>query len=278
MIRIGFFVGHDDYKPHADILVSTLKAVYPSAEIVAVISKGVTKEIEDKRIQKIAVKIPESLKKIPFGDKVYAAAIFEDSIWDEMLWLDVDSIFIKPVIFPKTSSICVNPVDKRNIGCPFDEAPTELWEFLYHYFGISLPKNGVRTTVTKEIIFPYFNIGMFYTSDPKHVMRSTVEALMDLLKSEKFIEILVQSEMNRIFLHQAVFTCAVLKSYGDEISSLPYGLNYPIHLEIENAEPIPSENWLSIRYDNYFDENPCPEALKRKVGEIGPDLKSVWYY
>lgn len=278
MIQIGFFVGHKKYEAHAEVLCKSLLAVYPEAEITAVMPLDSNIMLGYESVRNIKTIVPEDLKRLPFGDKVHAASAFEEHIQGESLWVDVDSIFIKKANFSKKNSISVNPVDKRNIGCVFPEPPSDLWHFLYDYFDLETPGFGVQTTVSREMIYPYYNIGMVYRSDQRKLMKKTRDALMDVTKSGFIKGLMEKSQLYSIFLHQAVFTCILMKLYGSEVDPLPYGLNYPLHLESENAEPIPSNDWLSIRYDHYFDTHPCPEMLLHQVGEKASKLKSVWYY
>jgi hypothetical protein len=79
-------------------------------------------------------------------------------------------------------------------------------------------------------------------------------------------------------LHQIIFSCCLVKLYGDDIKPLPYGVNYPLHLHDSNPNPLALEDIKSIRYDNYFDKNDIIPEWQHIFDPIKEGLKSVWYY
>ena len=69
-----------------------------------------------------------------------------------------------------------------------------------------------------------------------------------------------------------------MKLYGEAVQPLPYGVNYPFHLYREDPSPVPPEDLISIRYDDYFDRNSPPPIWAREFAGIQDGLKSCWYY
>lgn len=173
----------------------------------------------------------------------------------------------------------MNPVDIKNIGALYNEEQPLLWKVLYDYFKMDeehIP--CVTTSISKEQIYPYYNAGMFVVKQPRNLFTDTKQSIIELLEHNDIKNLLKSSQLNRIFIHQAIFSCMVLKKYEDKISPLPYGVNYPLHLHAKNPTKVPFSEIISIRYDDYFDSNPSPEIWNNTFKGKEKDLKSYWYY
>jgi len=281
MESIGFYIGHENSVPKANLLYRSLcenTAFADKCRIVAMVPDGLRAQSVFE-MPTVRFKVPESCRRIPFADKMLAAAEFENRSPGEYLWLDADSFFFRDVRFPQKAKICVNPVDMRNIGVRYSDKLGPLWELLFGYYGLEPACAGsVTTGITRERIYPYYNVGMVRIKESKGVFSETGEVLRRLLALEDIKRLLDSSPLIRIFLHQAVFSCAVLKMYGDGIRALPYGTNYPLHLHDKDPSPIPFEDVVSIRYDDYFDRHRAPAIWDSIFNGMENELKSCWYY
>jgi hypothetical protein len=86
------------------------------------------------------------------------------------------------------------------------------------------------------------------------------------------------SDLHRTYIHQAIFTCAILKLYNKSIKPLPYAVDYPLHLHEKTPTPIPFEDVISIRYEDFFEKNNTPYIWKDAFDAVKKDLKVTWYY
>ncbi|HOP11814.1 MAG TPA: hypothetical protein PK629_10025 [Oscillospiraceae bacterium] len=280
MKRIGTFVGHALCIGKARLLYDSLcqnTDLIGQYQFTVMTPEHLNLTVEVRGIEQINFDLPEEYKPIPFVDKLLAAAEFERCCDDEYLWIDVDSCFFKTPVFPD-AQICVNPVDMKNIGVSYGEPLSPMWRLIYDDFGLDIHGVGsVKTIISKDEIYPYYNAGMIRAKKPDGLFSEVRTAMTALLKTNE-IKNQISSPLNRIFFHQAVFSCAIMKKYGKTVSPLPYGVNYPLHLRSKDTTPIPLEDIVSIRYDDYFDENEPPERWADFFKGREDALKSVWYY
>lgn len=189
--------------------------------------------------------------KFPFYDKICAAARAEELGVD--IWMDIDSLFLQEIEL--TDDCQVAAVDQKGIG---REEKDEFWSILFKYFSID-PDYTIDTTITKEEILPYFNMG--FVVNFKHFNKVLQEMTYFLKKGtfDKFFE----DYKYKVFLHQAIFSCLVEKHYDWDF--LDDNINHPMHLD-DNIK----DKW-TIRYDTYFNEN--KNEIKSEY-----DLSIDWIY
>lgn len=281
MKKIGFFIGHGNYLNHARVLCKSIlenTSLTQEYQIFAMTPEYIDLKVDIPGVVQINVDVPMIYRSIPFIDKMLAAASFESNCADGYIWMDVESYFFKPMEFLNDAGIYVNPVDKRNIGDVYGGGQSTIWQIIYRYFQLSKEQPYVNTSVTKEKIYPYFNVGMVVVNKHKDLFKTVREAILELLDYDELKKQIDESVIHKIFMHQAIFSCAVMKKYGKNIKPLPYGVSYPLHLHEFNPAQIPMEDLISIRYDNYFDSNSIPLIWKHIFNDIKNDLKSNWYY
>ena len=279
MKRIGTFAGHSLCIEQARLLYDSLcqnTDLTGQYQFTVMTPEHLKLTVEALGIEQINFNLPEEYRPIPFVDKLVAAAEFESRCDDELIWLDVDSCFFKTPVFAD-SPICVNPVDMKNIGISVGEPLSPIWKLIYDYFGLGVNSVGsVITGISKDQIYLYYNAGMIRIKKPDGLFFEVRAAMTALLKTDH-VQKQLEMPLNRIFFHQAVFSCAILKKHGRLVSSLPYGVNYPLHLRAKDPAPIPLEDVISIRYDDFFDENKPPEQWANIFKGREDVLKSVWY-
>lgn len=277
LYKIGFFIGCKEQINQGKILVESIKKNL-RVEIYIIIPEALEKNINIEGVNIIKIEIPNDLYMIPFVDKIFAASKFEEICNERYIWVDVDSYLFKPFKIPNENGIHVNPVDKKNIGDEFGKKRSQIWSITYNYLEINENKKFVKTTISNERIFPYYNVGMVVINNKKELFKNTIKSIEKLLSNSIMKELLEKSFLNKIFFHQVVFTCCLIKSYRNEIGKLPKGLNYPLHLHNENPNSVNLNDIISIRYDDYFDNNLPPVEWKDIFNPIKNDLKSCWYY
>jgi hypothetical protein len=247
-------------------------------EIVAVTPKHLNLSVEIPGVTQITVEIAPEYRAIPYLDRMFAAAAFEDVCEDEYIWMDVDSYFFKHLEFRNSTEIYANPVDKRNIGDIYGEDRSPLWLALFKYFDIADIYPFITTRVTKERIYPYYNNGMVLINKNRALFRTVKDAICVLMTYDNIKRLLQISEQNLIYFHQAVFTCAILKLYHKSIKPLPYAVNYSLDLHEHTPTPVPFEDIISIRYGDYFEQHNPPHIWRYIFEHVKKDLKVTWYY
>jgi len=292
MRGIGFYVGHVNYFAHANALIYSISMntnLLEKYEIFMAVGSHVStdffkfdKSVDLKLAHLVIVDIPVKLRNIPFLDKLIAAQAVEKKSDEGLIWLDVESYFCNfnySFQNAKVGKVYVNPVDKKNIGITYGSDLSFIWKEITSELDVDLISfDEVYTRVTNEKIYPYFNLGMVWLEVCKGVFSMTVDALLILLEKDSVIDYIEKSPIDMLFIHQAVFTVAMLKLYGDSILSLPQRMNYPLHLIKEDVNPLELSQVQSIRYDNYFDDNTLPSDLMRWFNGQEKKLKSYWYY
>ena len=291
----GFYVGHDNYWPHAELLISSIEKHFLEYEIRILVNNALDQNIIKKEQSKLrdqyrnvtieCIHIPEAFKKVPFADKITAASIYESYCEDSYIWLDVDSYFFKSFDCHGDKGIQLNPVDQKNIGIVYGTPFSELWQSIFSYFDLEEKMNllkvseAVKTTVSKELIYPYYNIGFVVVNKNKKLFQRTLEALEILLESPEIKAELLKSPVNKIFMHQAVFSAAVLKYYcTEEIVELPIGVNYPMHFHYVHPNPMALDEIIHMRYDTFFEDQNVPDSWESLFSKEKKNLKMIWYY
>ncbi len=265
------------YRMHK-CLADSIQRCLPQAELTVVLQH--TCPVDLKGIRELRFVLPKDFRAIPFIDKMFAAAAFEEKATCPLLWLDIDSFFLKKPEFTSKAALRLNPVDQRNIGDLYGEERSLLWQILMKYFALDPTEQfPVRTGISAEWIYPYFNVGMVYQQRTSQIFGLTRTALCRLLPRLDLQALLNEKYSNTLFLHQAVFTAAVLKTFRqDQIQSLPNGTNYPLHLHAAQTKPICLEDLCSIRYDTFFAKNEVPPSWQPLLGKRREDLHMRWYY
>jgi hypothetical protein len=281
-MKFCFSITHTSQFPNAKLLVHSIKASETDYDIYIYIKSNLPLLLFDQDVHIEYFALDHPYVYFPFLDKIYAAAHCESKMVTSFLWIDVDSYFHKATSNLYKETIRINPVDKKNIGI-LKEAPTpDLWVDLLkivHMDEAIYRLHTVETTISKETIYPYFNLGMVYLSPSYAIFHDTKQLLIDALSNQVFLEKLRNKPTYQIFLHQAIFSLVLLKKISfEKIHPLPKGLNFPLHL-LEELEKKPNLKKLrSFRYDTFFENHDWPTELQQKVFLNPKELKLTWYY
>lgn len=281
MKKLGFFIGHINYLPHATLLYKSMvenTKLCEECEIYAVTPEHLDIPIHIPGVNQLKIAVEPGFRVIPFIDKMLAAAAFEKICDDEYIWMDVDSYFFKNLEYRVSTEIYANPVDIRNIGDVFGEERSDLWRILFRYFNLADIYPFLTTRVSKELIYPYYNVSMVLVNSNKELFQTVKEAIFDLFTYESIKKMINSSELNCTFIHQAIFTCAILKLYNKSIKPLPYGVNYSLSYHEKTPTPIPYADVISIKYDKSIEKNNIPSIWKEVFETVKKDLKITWYY
>ena len=213
----------------------------------------------------------ESLPQYYFGRKVLACDQAEEIAAGKvrsLVWLDPSCLVIQPpALFDLQPGLdaAFRPVHIRNVGSLAAEPLDGFWEPVYRAIGMKEAPFTIQSFVDGQIVRPYFNTGLFAIDPAKGLLRLWLEGFKTLVADQKFQTGPCQSELHRIFLHQAVLSTLVAKLLPVErIRILPPEYSYPLHLQREIPDERRSKTLNSLVVAVYEDETPHPDNL----GEI----------
>jgi len=273
-MNIGYYAGDKHFLKHAIVLNHSIKeTISQSSQTILVKDKDYDyfKSHLPNDINIITLKLESSL---PFIDKVYAAALYESTIKDSFLWLDIDSYFLKPFSI-SNEYVMVNPVDMKNIGVNYGEATDDLWSEICSDLGLDLNRfNSVLTGISQEEIYPYYNIGFVSTHANYRLFNQTKDYIQGFIKDKMHF---LDNPIKQIFIHHAIFTCIILSQVSqDKIKTLPEGVNYPLHLH-EKAKDFDLSKLISFRYDMIFNDE-VSLNLPKYLLDHKDQLTMKWIY
>lgn len=256
MLYFGFYVAREAELEAAYRLNTSIKQQYTGDEIKVMAftpHESVKAQLLENGIETHGMTVQERYFKIPFVNKIFAAAVFE-TICEKMgngtwIWMDVDSYVVKPLPKMTNAPLVINSVDKKNIGVSYTQPLTKLWKWVYREFDLDALQKPVKTQITKERIHPYFNVGMVVINESRGIFNATRQAIEKFVSDHEMLRLIMENDLYAIFMHQAVFTGAVLKAYSGELESLPKGVNYPWHLNHEDLDHLSKAQLISFRYD-----------------------------
>lgn len=282
---IGMMIGHSSYVPHGELLIKSIRkngGVYRECPIFVLTPEHANIVWCFEEGNQLEYEVPEGLRKLPFADKMLAAAAFEKNTDGPYIWMDVDSIVLqepKEWILDNNDEIGIKAVDKQNIGCPFEDAITPFWNEIYQYFGVSTDVFPLFSTVGQEKMKPYFNAGMIVIKKHNNLFASVVSGMKDLLKKTIIVEKIQTDFLHSIFFHQAVLSVAILARYPEKnICIMNDRVNYPLHFRSQYPRCFDFEELETIRYDTYFEEHEVPIELTSLIEHKKDLLKMRWYY
>ena len=281
-MNIGFFAGHEHFLVHSQVLVDSLRRVYQKSSITIMVPRNLVKiyqrKFETYRVDIIGADITSPY---PFFDKIQGAALYESIVKDQFLWVDVDTYFLSAFQPDPHAQIQIHPVDKKNIGILQSQAFSPLWENVIAYFEPDSIKNTrpLITKISKEVIRPYYNVGCVWIGQGKNVFQRTNQILDQIQNDYTWLHRIQENPLNLIFIHQVVFSCALLEVYGQEnIFDLPSTMNFPLHLHKDYEGKINLDEIISFRYDDYFNQATSKLNLPHHIWQIKDQLRMVWYY
>jgi len=281
-MNLCFCLTHATQEPMAKLLISSFKRVYPEGFVNVYIKKPLSFVKSSQKINIHHFEVPKRVEFFPFYDKILAGSTCEGEQNTSFLWVDIDSVFFDFSPDDFQPPIQINPVDKKNIGLTSQEERSEFWLHILKEVGLkeeSYKKKLVTTTISKEKIYPYFNIGMVYLDSNLRLFTKTLQTMDNLLANPDFRELLDKNSLYRIFLHQAVFSAFVVKEVPDtRLHTLPKGYNIPLHLLEEKQIKSIVKKPFSIRYDTFFHKHTWPSNLEKPIEVDESTLRMQWIY
>jgi hypothetical protein len=190
----------------------------------------------------VAVKaspVPEEARWLFYGGKPFAAAAAEtDCERDKavLVWLDYDTVVLsEPEEFALAPSISLayTPVMHNRSGSLAANPPDRFWSRIYEKLAITEDMLfPMVTPADNQTIRAYFHCGQMVLRPQKGILRRWAQDFETLYRDPELVGMCRQDEDQRIFLHQAALTGAVLHRLDrSEMVSLSDRYNYPIFFE-----------------------------------------------
>jgi len=113
----------------------------------------------------------------------------------------------------------------------------------------------MQTIVDEQQVRAYVNAGILVVRPERGLLRGWQANFERLHRLPEFEVFYRQSELYRIFMHQAVLAGSLLSSLGQEaIQQLPFEVNYPLHLHSRVAkehQPSSLSQLITCRYEEF---------------------------
>lgn len=227
---------------------------------------------EKNNVEYIDLELNKAFPHYPLANKPLACAHREmNTNADVLVFLDSDVFFLNEpneFIDFQNADIILRPVDGKNIGTKYSgDGNATYWNNLYELLNVKSHRN-VRTTVTNEIIWEYYNSGHIATLTKNNLFWNWKENFL------KVMEAGIKPDHGLFFVEQSVLSATVsqmdlvVKHFSNEY-------NFPIHKEqgIKNNKYLGSnfDDLVSLHYHKIFKNrngvNPIEKQLETEKGK-----------
>jgi len=195
-------------------------------------------DIESNATEKvIPYKLEEPFHSYPFAYKVIAISDISNRIKiipDRIIWLDPSSMILKPPELFNIKNdylIGIRPVHIKNVGIEIEEEINDYWKAIYSLLTMDHSKlPSMRTYVDKKVILPYFNCGIYVIDSNNEMLKFWWDTFEKLVEDAFFQNNICKGNIQRIFLHQCIFSALICKYIPYErIRIFPPEYGYPLH-------------------------------------------------
>lgn len=165
--------------------------------------------------------------------------------YDTVVLLDCDTIIVQD-----PSSYLKENVFRAKIA-DLPTMPHHIFEVLFDFFGVPLPKQDYFCTVFGEPTIPYFNTGVLIF--PKSALSTLVPKWIELTK--KLVENMELIAGREHFCEQSSMSLALAAS-GEKFMPLWNEMNFPTHLDdMEESPLLHNTDPFIIHYHSCFDSD-----------------------
>jgi len=212
----------------------------------------------------VTYELNQSEAPFPFVSYVNAAAISESLAQGEtsfLVMLAADTLILKepaPFLLPAGKSFGGSPVHLKLLGAGFDDPLDEFWSLIYRHCQVDVGKIfPMQTVVDEQMVRAYFNTGLLVVRPERGLLRAWQSDFERIYRLPEFEPFYQQSELYKIFMHQAVLAGSLLSSLRpEEFQQFPFEVNYPLHLHSKVAgarRPTELSRLITCRYEDYAD-------------------------
>jgi len=208
-------------------------------------------ELKAKNVHLIPLELPESLKRVYFGDKVYACARAEELFpdMDTLIWIDHACLVVNPPVLYETGTsfhCTVRPVHIKNVGLLAEEPLDIFWKTIFEICGVNDTERTVETFVDNKLIRTYYNTHAFAVNPSAYLLRQWLSLFEKLVQDTEYQQAACVDVLHKIFLHQALLSALIsVRCNTNNVRILPPEYNYPYNLQDE----VPDERKATVLND-----------------------------
>jgi len=183
---------------------------------------------------------------------------------NSLLLVDTDTLFFNPIdmLILNSSNVYMRAVDNKGIGSlGANDSNNQFWNNVYNFFNLTEEPDKIETTVSQEMIRPYFNSGFVLINKGINFMQQWKQDFIKLMDST----IRTSASSSRHQVDYGFIEQMVLSVTSEKISSstkiLPQTYNYPIPFRplLKNRENHPRfDELVHVHYHKWFQH---PEFL-----------------
>lgn len=185
----------------------------------------------------IPIELDEPLHSYPFSYKVFAVSALQDFITPlptTIIWLDPSAIILQEpglLDLEDRRHIALRPVHVKNVGIRRDDAIDTYWSNIYNTVEAEYGSlSSVTSYVDQEVLFPYYNCGIYAISPRSKVLSRWWDVFRKLVLDVRFQGSQCAGGLSKVFLHQSVFSALICKYLSSEdVCILPPEYGYPLH-------------------------------------------------
>ena len=208
------------------LLAATLRRAHPGLSLVAAVPRALplatARALDALAVTRVAISNPLALD-YPIGNKIAALAAGEAG--GLRVFLDSDMLCLRPWPWATLRShpLAAKPADLATFGSD------ALWQRLYDRFGLTQPVGRVVSTVSQQLMHPYFNAGMVATTSAVTLASAWAQLCLAIDAMEDVVP-------RRPWLDQIGLPLAAGR-LGLATRSLGENWNYPAHMKPLRGEP-----------------------------------------
>jgi hypothetical protein len=246
-------------RENANFAAADMVAAIPDPEIWGHLSESAERLIRTLNLRKEIIESPFG-KEYPIGNKLVAIGVKTQA--PVTVFIDSDILCLHAIQDEDlvTQNLRAKPADLNTY-----QGSLAQWERAYAFIDQDLPSERVLSTVSQELMLPYFNAGLVAVRDG----HSFSKCWLDIAKQ---IDACEHIEHKRPWLDQVALPVAA-KALGYEYEVLSETFNYPAHLKALNPNKLPA--LCHYHSPSVVIEEPALCRLVASLCAQYPDLKAL---
>ncbi len=213
-------------RKNANFSAVDMVAAVPEPDVWGHLSEPAERLIQTLNLRKVIIDSPFG-KEYPIGNKLVAIGV--ETHAPVTVFIDSDILCLRAI---EDSDLVTQNLKAKPADLNTYQGSLAQWERAYAFIEQDLPSEKVLSTVSRELMLPYFNAGLVAVRDGQ----SFSTAWLDIARK---IDACEQIEHKRPWLDQVALPVAA-KALGYDYEVLSETFNYPAHLKALNSNDLPA--------------------------------------
>ncbi len=220
------------------------------------------------------LEIAERIQKYPFADKAAACAQAEamtGKLVGTLVWVNPGCLVTRPPLLfslEGTTKAAFRPVHLRNVGSLASQPLNAYWSTIYSSIGLQEAPYSITSFTDGQQIRPYFNTHCFAVDTVLGLMRAWLRSFEELILDASYQVGACASELQKIFLHQAVLSALLTRDIPETgLRLLPPDYSYPLHLHQRVPPALQAASLNALTVPVYEDAFEYPTTLNGLAAE-----------